>query len=227
MSRCYSCGAKPATYPLAVKKTFTAHSQCKCPESDALCQRCFDCFEGKYKQCWYFHPTKNKWSKLWGRNWSWLMCDDPNNSFPKFRELSSSDDELLEVYDLPTRDEIRSWLLSPPIPPFTICIADSGQKHIYPFATQANSRELFPVLLEETLIYVRRQKFAILLDAVESLLDLGFSKKEILTKDYQSNRLMKCLTSFPSHEAIISLYRGNSWLDLACFVARKKQIEIE
>lgn len=218
MPNCYICGSANAVLPLVLKDSFTAHTRCRNIESKNLCQRCFDCVEGKYKQCWYYHPTKEKWSKLWGRNWSWLICCDPKKSRPTFHE-SPHADGILEVRNLPTRVEIREWLISPPDPPFTICLADSGQKHTYPFSVESLSKDFFPVLFEETLIYVNRIEFSCLLGLVENLLEMGFSKTEIISGEYRSDKLAKVLLDFLPIETEVARFRGTDLFFLANFVA--------
>lgn len=184
MVNCYICGAENANMPLAIKQSFTAHSRCKSIESDKLCERCYDCIEGKYKQCWY-KKEDGKISKLWGRGWSWLVSD--KESYPKFKE---GKDGLLDVYDLPTRALIKKWIVNPPVPPFTICLAVSGQKHTYPFSQVSYSKDLIPILFEETLIYWKAsdKKY---LDAFEQLMAMGFSKTEIVTGEYNSKKMSK------------------------------------
>lgn len=222
MANCYICGTENAIKPLALKDSFTAHPRCKCPDSKNLCDRCFDCIEGQYKQCWYYHPSKGKWSKLWGRNWSWLLSS--NLSFPVFSG-GSKGDNLLEVKELPTREQIRDWLINPPDPPFTICIADSGQKHTYPFAVESDSRELFPVLFEETLIYCERKSFTEILNNIEFLMLKGFTKTEIQSGDYSPSRMMKVkLSEFLPVEQTLQMVRGTDIFNLAIFVAQKLEV---
>lgn len=220
MANCYICGSENDLRKLVLKDSFTAHTRCRYPSSSSMCQRCFDCIEGKYKQCWYWHPTKDKWSKLWGRNWSWLIVKDENYSFPTF-STPPFEDGLLRVENLPTRENIREWLTNPPEPPFTICIAVSGQKHTYPFAVESNSRDTFPVLFEESLIYLNRERFTNILDIVESLLALGFNKTEISTGEYSQSKLLKTdLSLWRSHESKIEPIRKSEIFSLAMFVAK-------
>ena len=216
MDNCYICAKPNADKPLALKITFTAHTRCKSSHSNYLCERCYNCIEGKYKQCWY-RKDDGKLSKLWGRNWSWLISEDV--SFPKFKEGWEG---LLEVYDLPTRKIIKEWIINPPKPPFTICIADSGQKHTYPFSQVAYSQSLFPILLEETLIYWNKSIHKPLLYFFENLLDMGFSKKEITSGEYQSNKLIKVnLENFTILENQIQKIRSTEFMDLISFIAQK------
>lgn len=226
MANCYICGAENATQPIALKDSFTAHTRCKCPQSKNLCQRCYDCIEGSYKQCWYYHPTKEKWSKLWGRNWSWLICENDSLCRPHFAP-SSQNDGLLEVKHLPTRKEIREWLINPPKPPFIICLAVSGQKHTYPFSVESSNRDLFPVLLEEDLIYCNRSEFTTLLDKFELLIKMGFSKTEIVSGNYHAQRLLKIdFSEFQLLENIISVYRPSQLLNLVEYVATKPEADL-
>lgn len=215
MVNCYICGSINADKPLVLKDSFTGHSRCKSPASDKLCQRCYDCIEGKYKQCWYFHPTKQAWSKLWGRNWSWLISEDVK--LPQFEEEREG---LLVVSNLPTREQMREWLLNPPMPPFTICIADSGQKHTYPFSVEAHSRELFPVLFEETLIYCERTRLTRLFEVYESLMGLGFTKSEIDSGNYRVSVDID-LSHFLKLEEELGKERGGELFKLVGWAAKK------
>lgn len=210
---CYICGVENARFPLMLKNTFTAHSRCKSIESDKLCDRCFDCIEGKYKQCWYTKED-SKVSKLWGRNWSWLISE--SESYPKFKKGKEG---LLEVYDLPTRQLIREWVVKPPLPPFTICIAVSGQKHTYPFSQVSHSRSLIPILFEEDIIYWQNAdtKF---LTAFESLMTMGFNKTEITSGDYSPNKLIKVnIDEFSQYENVIATIRNTLKLNLIAYIS--------
>lgn len=215
LNKCYICGDSPAIQPLALKKSFTGHTRCKCPESKNLCDRCYNCIEGKYKQCWY-HKEDGKTSKLWGRNWSWLISEQ--ESYPKF---APGKDGLLEVSQLPTRELIRQWILEPPEPPFTICLAVSGQKHTYPFSTVARDRSFFPILLEETTIYWNAQEHAPLLGVFETLLRLGFTKTEITSGNYSPTRISKVdIPAFMGLTKELQPHLNTPILDLLNYIAQ-------
>lgn len=126
----------------------------------------------------------------------------------------------MQIVDrLPTRSMIRTWLLDPPQPPFTICIAESGQKHILPWAVEANSRDHFPVQFELDTIYIYRSVFTHLLHKYEYLLELGFSKTEIDSGNYRSDRLTKRINEYSASEAVIATKRGTRLLELVSYVA--------
>lgn len=215
-SSCYLCSRVPAANPLDLSKSFTNHSVARCPRSENLCDRCYGAIAGKEKQMYYWNPNKNQWSKIWGRSLSRLYQGDKLLC----PTIEGEREGLLVVKDLATREAIRGWLLEPPSPPFTIAIAVSGQKHILPFAIQAEDRDRFPVQFETESLWVEREKFASLLQDYQALMALGFSKAEITSGDYRSDRLVAAIDSgFDSHEQAIASSRGSGLLLLAEHVA--------
>lgn len=194
MSNCYLC-AKPGSNPLELSNSFTMHSSAKCPESKMLCDRCYSTISGNQKQLWYFNLNKDKWSKLWGRSLSRVYQGDKLIAPIIEGEYTEGKDTFPVVKNLLTRVEIREFLLYPPEPPFTIAIAESGQKHIIPWALEAQNKELFPVQFELDTVYIDN-RFKELLNVYERLLGLGFSKSEIDSGDYRSDRLMKVFDKY-------------------------------
>jgi hypothetical protein len=227
MSNCYLCGTLNATLPLKLKDSFTAHSLAKCPHSDKLCDRC------EYSinlVCFYWNENKidkktkkpkPDWSKLFARNWSWLY-NDTTLIAPVF---NGEKEGLPIVENLPTRELIREWIINPPQPPFTIAIAESGQKHILFLAQEAHNRELFPVLFELDTIFIKRAEFIKYLECFEALMGLGATKTEIVTGYYKSQFLLNNLTNYDQFESIITPIRGSRLLDLISYVAIAERIE--
>ncbi|MFQ3637876.1 MAG: hypothetical protein SNJ57_18790 [Cyanobacteriota bacterium] len=237
-SLCYLC-ARPASRPLSLKNSFTSHSACRVPGSDRMCDRCDRVINGDWQIVWYFnaekeHPkTKQKglWSKSFTRNFSWLFhgdrllhpqIGDPEEHFSVGSDGSAKKPETLAVAsDLLTRRRIRDVLLNPPQPPFTLAIAESGQKHILPWAQEALDRDRFPVQFELDTLYVDRAEFTALLSAYESLMALGFSKTEIDAGDYRSDRLVAAMSQgFWEAEGAIAPRRETRTLGLLSFVAQ-------
>lgn len=213
---CYLCGAPNATNPLSLKGTFTSHNAARNPSSKYLCDRCDWCLP---LRAFYWNRTKEKYSAIYARNWSWLLSNE--TSFPKFGEtLTQGKDTLQIVTDLPTRAQIRSWLIEPPPPPFTICIAESGQKHILPWAMESTDRDYFPVQFELDTLYINRANLIDLLTHYEYLMELGFSKAEIDSGNYRSDRLLKALDSYAKSELVIAAKRGTRLLELISYVAQ-------
>ncbi len=235
---CYLC-ARPADRPLSLKNSFTSHAACRVPGSDRMCDRCDCVINGDWQIVWYFnaekeHPkTKQKglWSKSFTRNFSWLFRGDdlihphigaPEEHFSIGSDGSAKKPEILPVAsNLLTRRHIRNVLLKPPQPPFTLAIAESGQKHILPWAQEALDRDRFPIQFELDTLYVNRAEFTGLLNAYEFLMSLGFSKTEIDSGEYRSDRLLVAMVQgFWEAEGAIARCRGTRTLELLSFVAQ-------
>jgi CRISPR type IV-associated protein Csf1 len=135
-------------------------------------------------------------------------------------ERTEDGSTLPTVSNLPTRAQMRDWLLNPPVPPFTIAIAESGQKHILPWAQEGHSRDYFPVQFELDSLWIDRAQFTTLIDHYEALMGLGFSKTEIDSGQYHSDRLMKALNQYGPHDAVVAPYRGGRLLALCSHVAQ-------
>lgn len=211
---CYLC-ANPATKPLELASTFTSHSACKVPTSTKMCDRCYSSIAGEQKQMWYWNEKANKWSKVWGRSLSRVYLGEKLVA----PLIEGEREGLPVVQNLLTRADIRNWLLHPPTPPFTIVIAESGQKHILPWAVEAHSKSVFPVQFELDTLYINHSQFTALLEAYEKLMGMGFSKTEIDSGEYRSDRLMKIIgDEWFALEDCIKQQRGTRLLELISFV---------
>jgi len=219
-SLCYLCG-KPATNSLVLKDTFTAHSSCKVPTSDKMCDRCYGAIDGPEKQLWYWNEGKGQWSRVWGRSLSRLYQGESLVSPRIDGEHTEKDLAFPIVSALPTRAQMRDWLLNPPEPPFTIAIAESGQKHILPWAQEGHSRDYLPVQFELDSLWIDRAQFADLIGHYEALMGLRFSKTEIDSGQYHSDRLMAAISTYGPHDSAISPHRGTRLLELCSHVAQK------
>ena len=197
---------------------FTDRNRAKNPSSDRICTWCSDAIR---LRAWYFNPTKQAWVKLFARNWSWLYQGEQLIAPTLGPERGEGKDQLPVVSDLPTRVQMRGWLLDPPEPPFTIAIAESGQKHILPWAMPAYSRDYYPVQFELDSLWVDRVQFAALLSHYEALLG-WFSKTEIDSGAWHSDRLMKALGRYEAHDQAIAPHRGTRLLQLLSYVAQKE-----
>lgn len=218
MSSCYLC-AKPASNPLELSNTFTMHSSAKCPQSKLLCDRCYSTIAGNQKQLWYWNENKNKWSKLWGRSLSRVYQGEKLIAPIIEGTYTEGKDTFPVVKNLLTRVEIREYLLNPPQPPFTIAIAESGQKHIIPWALEAQSQDTFPVQFELDTVYIDC-RFKEYLQIYEKLMGLGFSKTEIDSGDYRNDRLMKVFDQYWELEERIQAIRGTRLMELINYIAQ-------
>ena len=124
----------------------------------------------------------------------------------------------------PTRAEWREVLTNPPEPPFVMCLAVSGQKHLTFKAPVNLERERFTVLLEERPIYVIPARFGSLIEVVEALY-IYFSKDEISSGSYRQHKIKECsLRRWEELEMDIADWRGRPLFDLAIFVAQKEEV---
>lgn len=228
MTNCYLCGKAPANNPLKLKDTFTAHSLAKAPSSDKMCDRC----EYSVNLIAYYwnenkvgkgKKEKGDWSKIYSRNWSWLYQGGKLIA-PIF---DGKKDGVPVVSKLPTRELIREWLVNPPTPPFTIAIAESGQKHILFLALESQSREVFPIQFELDTLYIKRKEFCLLLENYEALMLLGATKTEITSGQYKSQFLLANLSTYQEYDDVILPYRGSRLLELIEYVAIKPEKEIK
>lgn len=225
---CYLCGFRTAN-PLhkwgkILDKYFTEHNKARSPHSATICDFCRSTLsKGEQGQLWYWHPTKQQYSKLFGRSLSRLYQGETLLS-PIIKGTHTENGvTLLLVENLATRVEIRGWLINPPDPPFLINIAESGQKHTVIWAQQGHDRDRFPVQFESDSLYVDRAEFIRLLEAFELLMGLGFSKTEITTGDYHSDRLVAAFVEHQEPDSLIQRYRNTRLLDLVNHVAQKPE----
>jgi CRISPR type IV-associated protein Csf1 len=123
----------------------------------------------------------------------------------------------------PSRAVWREILLSPPEPPFVMCLAVSGQKHLFMKAPVSLDRRMFTVMLEEQAVHVIPEKLGVCVEAIEALY-IYFSKDEIATGRYSQNRIKECgLRRWEELEGEIAYWRGRPLFDLALFVAQKRE----
>lgn len=123
----------------------------------------------------------------------------------------------------PARDAWADILTNPPAPPWAACLATSGQKHLF-YRTQVNyQNQIVFVQMEDLAIRFEPEELAELLDKVERLYRI-FTKDEILTGEYQSNRILQYgLPEFDCDEKPVSHYRGERLLELAVWIARRDE----
>ncbi len=215
MTTCFFCG-ESASKKLVLGDKFTARSRAKNPFSNLICDKCNFAIT---TSAWYYNESKQAWSKVFARCWSWL--ESTTEKYPVFTfGESPHGDNLPVATKIPTRELIKKWIIDPPEPPFSICLATSGQKHTYPFRHIAYDRNFFPVLLEEEIVWLNRLDFIESLNYFEKLMQLGFSKTEIMSGEYRSDRLMKCIDKWTQLESKIKETRATSYGALLGYVAR-------
>lgn len=234
---CYYCGAEGANLPLQISPTFTAAGMIKVAHSDVMCDRCHGIMFGDLQRVWHHNKDDDRWVKLYLRGihqlWQGDTLLEPKLGDPEEHIQVSSAGKVgkPETYHVlsgvPKRVRVRDWLLDPPEPPFTIAIAESGQKHILFLAQTGYDRENYPVQFEMDSLAINRAQFTALLGTYEQLLALSFSKTEVDTGEYRADRLLANFEAWQQLEPEIAQHRSGGkpsrLLQLISFVAIKPE----
>jgi hypothetical protein len=234
---CYYCGRSAGDRPLEISSSFTAGGLIKVAHSNVMCDRCHGIMFGETQRVWYHNVDEDRWVALYLRGihqvWQGDTMIEPR-LLPKAEHVQVSaagkagkPSTYHELTRIPKRVEVREWLVNPPKPPFTIAIAESGQKHILYLAQEGYSRDSFPVQFEMDSLQIDRQLFTDLLSAYESMLVAGFSKTELDSGEYRADRVVKSFQEWQKYDPILTRERyGNKpsrLLQLISFVAIKPE----
>lgn len=196
---CYYCGMANATIAREISVSFTANTLVRCPHSEVMCADCHSIMFGEIQRVWFFNTDRQAWVTLYMRGVSQVRQGDLILSpiiLPPEEHTSVSasgkvgkPETLPVLAAVPTRVEMRDWLVNPPEPPFRIIIAESGQKHLLFLAKTGLRHDYFPVQFETDTLHLDHAQFLAQLTAYEALLALGFSKTEINSGEYRCDRL--------------------------------------
>lgn len=155
--------------------------------------------------------------------WSAVCCDHCAwaLSFMSMRNYSIIATKT--KFEHPSRTRMKEVLLSPPDPPFVICVAESGQLWLH-FKAKVNlSNDRFTIRMDKFDVIVNQTRFKILLASIENLYRV-FTKDEILTGNYQSHRIKEFgLSEWETEEENIRGLRKSGIFQLALFVARREE----
>lgn len=125
---------------------------------------------------------------------------------------------------VPKRADWRSLLLTPPEPPFLAVMTTAGAKNLLFRGTVARDRELFPILVEETTVWVERHAMAEVLADFEAAYAAGLSKDSILTGRYSTSAVLKVgIARWQGLEAPLAVHRAKRLplMRLAHFASEK------
>jgi hypothetical protein len=123
--------------------------------------------------------------------------------------------------------ELLGVLLDPPTDgsPWFASVADSGQKHVLPFA-KLNYGERWNVRLEDENVHGTSAGFGAVLHVAAILYQAGFNREEIETGAPRPSKLIEAGFEFwKKHNKYINPKRGGGLLRLAVFLLRKDGIE--
>lgn len=202
--RCFYCGAacddqRPAK--TWVKKTFTDWPNVATPDSDFVCVGCTLASDERWLRPGAEKPAKR-------RNFSWLLTEAAAVPLTK-REL----------------DQIRAACLTPPLAPWALTIADSGQKQLL-YRTPVNlSCESVTVQLETERVSFRPSDLQARLDLAARLVP-GLGKSRLCEDYWPAGMMLKLADIEPDAEALVEAWlrvRGEPLSRLAAFLVPSKK----
>lgn len=123
------------------------------------------------------------------------------------------------------KGEMRAWLRGPKHGEWFAAIADSGQKHVIPWAPINGALAKEPIVhFEDRLVILRDWR---LVDELTELLTAGATKDEIGRGDYGPRAWQLCGGTLRDFEARYRGLRGSGWFDLAVWLAQRDEVRVE
>lgn len=121
---------------------------------------------------------------------------------------------------------IRAFLSASHKGPWFAAIADSGQKHVIPWApiNPAGSRR-GRVMFEETEVTIPKPHEQALIDHMIDLLTAGATKESVGTGEYTPGEWQRCEAQIKHFESHWSYLRQSPWWRLALFLAQRDEAE--
>lgn len=120
---------------------------------------------------------------------------------------------------------VRAWLRATKQGPWFAAIADSGQKHVVPFApVNPHSGRGGLVLFEEAVVSLpnSEHEWRIVDDACQLLTD-GATKESLKSGDYAPGEYQRCAAQILAFEAAYSRLRHSPWFALVVWLAQRDE----
>lgn len=92
---------------------------------------------------------------------------------------------------IPKKADWRAFLLSPPEPPFMATMTANGTKNILYRSVVSESREIFPLYIEDAITWVSPKSLSEVLADFETAYRAGFGRDAILSGRYGSSSVLK------------------------------------
>lgn len=131
-------------------------------------------------------------------------------------------------YGKAEKPALLAWLRRPHPGRWFAAIADSGQKHVIPYApiNPVGSRGAVAVMFEER--EIRLPPYAwIHVEATAGLLTAGATKDEVARGDYEPAAWGRCAEAIRAYERAWAVLRGGAWFDLALFLAQRDEAAVQ
>lgn len=208
-SRCYVCGGT-LERGLAVADwmgaNWTDQNRARSPSSSHVCEAC--CYVHSRVSAVPGRPPKE--GKAFGGN---------------FRNYSHLADET--GYLNASKGEkpvIRAFLARDHGGPWFAALADSGQKHVLPFAPMNGPGRAGVALFDEVRVPIPSDQSMV--TECASLLTAGATKDELLSGDYSPRAWQLCESALVRFESTHGSHRGGAWFALAIWLAQRDEAEV-
>lgn len=207
---CWVCGGQWQGNGALVSKwmpsNFTSQNRVRAPQSLWVCEPCVHI-------CSRVSPVPGrppKEGKSFGgnyRNYSHCWWQRPDGTV-EYVNASKGDKPVL-----------LAWLRKPKAGEWWCSVADSGQKHVIPWAPVCRTAR-GNVLFDDTL--VRLGDWALVDDMVETL-TAGATKEEIQAGDYQAGSILRCRDAIRQFESRWASQRGGAFFALSIWLAQRDE----
>ena len=215
-SLCWVCaGPAPRAMPRADWNgaSYSGQNKVRCPSSPWVCEPCV-----------YLHsrtapvpgrpPAPGK--KLGG-------------NFRNYSHLFERADDGIVTYANASKGEkptILAFLRRPKLGTWFAAIADSGQKHVLPWAPINGQTARGRVLFDETVVELPDRTGWMLVDDLAALLTAGATKEEVGSGDYGPGAWTRCAAAIRAFEVRWSASRHGAWFTLALWLAQRDEATV-
>ncbi len=199
-----------------LKSSYTDQNRARCPTALYVCEAC--CYVHSRTSPVIGRPAKD--GKKFGGNFrNYSQLHEVGWRGPRFGETgkpgeyaNASKGEKPLIRDFLAREHRGVWFCA---------VADSGQKHIIPFAPVNGPGRGGRVLFEETIVEVPES--LALVDAMTALLTAGCTKEEIESGNYTPRAWMMCEEHVRRFEMEHGGDRHSPWFGLAIWLAQRDE----
>ena len=184
----------------------TDQNQCRAPDSDWVCEGC--CFV-RYR----LSPVPGREAKE-GKKFG--------GNFRNYSHLWSSE----RGYSNASKGEkpaILAFLRTRHTSPWFAAVADSGQKHVLPYAPLNGPRSRGVVRFDDTLVQLPDERGWQIVDDLAALLTAGATKEEVNTGAYTSRAYTLARAELETFERAYGHLRGGSWFSLALWLSQRDE----
>jgi hypothetical protein len=214
--RCYVCVGEANRGKLIkdwLSSNFTDQNRARCPAATHVCEAC--CYVMSRISPVMGRPPKDgkqfggnfrNYSSLYSEGWLGTPFGE-SPAVPCYANASKGEKPLIREFL--QREHTGFWFAA---------IADSGQKHVLPFAP-LNYGPGGMVLFEEELVEVP-PSFE-LVDACTDMLTGGITKDELLSGDYRVMSYREMRAEIRAFESEHGAWRGSGWMSLAVWLAQR------